>query len=131
MIRATSEVASNIFPYNSLDFIYIDANHAYDFVVKDIELWFPKLKKGGVFAGHDYINLDWYNDPNFASNNKDKYIWTINSDNANVYHGVFGVNPAIDEFCIKHNYTKRDPFDLLAERVGLAKNDIDNSFKNL
>jgi hypothetical protein len=32
--------------------------------------------------------------------------------------------------CIKHNYTKRDPFDLLAERVGLAKNDIDNSFKS-
>lgn len=104
MIRATSEVASNIFQDNSLDFIYIDANHAYDFVVKDIELWFPKLKKGGVFAGHDYINMDWYNDPNFASNNKDKYIWTINSDNTNVYHGVFGVNPAIDEFCAKRNY---------------------------
>lgn len=104
MIRATSEVASNIFSDNSLDFIYIDANHAYDFVVKDIELWFPKLKKGGVFAGHDYINMDWYNDPNFAPNNKDKYIWTINSDNTSVYHGVFGVNPAVDEFCSKNNY---------------------------
>ena len=40
-------------------------------------------------------------------------------------------SPIVAMICIKHNYTKRDPFDLLAERVGLAKNDIDNSFKNL
>ena len=39
-------------------------------------------------------------------------------------------HPIVAMICIKHNYTKRDSFDLLAERVGLAKNDIDNSFKN-
>jgi hypothetical protein len=99
MIRATSGIAADIFDRESLDFVYIDANHAYDFVVEDIKLWYPKVKSGGYLCGHDYINLDWYNDPNFAENKKDKHIW-----NGNFYHGVFGVNPAVDEFCTKHNY---------------------------
>jgi hypothetical protein len=99
MIRATSEVAADIFDRESLDFVYIDANHAYDFVVEDIKLWYPKVKSGGYLCGHDYINLDWYNDPNFAENKKDKHIW-----NGNFYHGVFGVNPAVDEFCKKFNF---------------------------
>ena len=100
MIRAASKVASKIFADESLNFVYIDANHAYDYVVEDIELWFPKVKKGGYLCGHDYIDLDWYNDPNFLTNKKDKHIWSTN----NFYHGVFGVNPAVDEFCEKHGY---------------------------
>jgi hypothetical protein len=99
MVRATSEVAADMFEDFSLDFVYIDANHAYDFVKQDIKLWYPKVKQNGYLCGHDYINLDWYNDPNFAENKKDKHIW-----NGNFYHGVFGVNPAVDEFCTKHNY---------------------------
>jgi hypothetical protein len=99
MIRATSEKASEIFVDNSLDFAYIDANHAYDFVVQDIKMWYPKVKSGGYLLGHDYIDLDWYNDPNFAENKKDKHIW-----NSDFYHGVFGVNPAVDEFCKEHGY---------------------------
>jgi hypothetical protein len=101
MVRASSEIASNMFQDESLDFVYIDANHAYDFVKQDIELWYPKVKKGGYLWGHDYIDLDWYNDPNFAENGKDKHIWSNNQ----VYHGVFGVNPAVDEFCSEFNYT--------------------------
>ena len=104
MIRASSEISANMFQDESLDFIFIDANHAYDFVVDDINLWFSKLKKGGIFSGHDYINMDWYNDPNFAPNGKDKYIWATDSNGSNLYHGIFGVNPAIDEFCKKNNY---------------------------
>lgn len=99
MIRSSSQKASEIFHDNSLDFVYIDANHAYEFVIQDIELWFPKIKRGGYLWGHDYINLDWYNDPNFLENLKDKHIWSNN-----FYHGVFGVNPAVDEFCKKNNY---------------------------
>ena len=38
MIRADSKLASKIFQDKSLDFVYIDANHAYDFVVEDIKL---------------------------------------------------------------------------------------------
>jgi hypothetical protein len=99
MIRATSEKASEIFADESLDFVYIDANHAYDYVVQDIKLWYPKVKKGGYVGGHDYIDIDWHNDPNFAENKKDKHIWSNNH-----YHGVFGVNPAVDEFCVARGY---------------------------
>lgn len=99
MIRASSEISAKIFNDNSLDFVYIDANHAYDYVVQDIKLWFPKVKIGGYILGHDYIDLDWYNDPNYLPNKKDKHIW-----NGNFYHGVFGVNPAVDEFCEDYGY---------------------------
>ena len=99
MVRATSEIASDMFEDNSLDFVYIDANHAYDYVVQDIELWYPKVKEGGYLCGHDYINMDWNKDPNFTENGKDKHIYS-----RDFYHGVFGVNPAVDEFCEKNGY---------------------------
>jgi len=104
MIRASSKIASDMFQDESLDFIYIDANHSYDFIVEDINLWFPKLKKGGIFSGHDYILMDWYNDPNFLENKKDKYIYINSVDREPFYAGVFGVNPAVDEFCEKMGY---------------------------
>jgi hypothetical protein len=100
MIRAASKIASKIFADESLNFVYIDANHAYDYVVEDIEVWFPKIKKGGYLCGHDYIDIDWYSDPNFLTNKKDKHVWSGN----NFYHGIFGVNPAVDEFCEKQGY---------------------------
>ena len=103
MVRSTSEIASNMFNDNSLDFVYIDANHAYDYVVQDIELWYPKIKKGGFICGHDYLGLDWYDDPNYSDNNKDKFIWGTDG----TYMGVFGVNPAVDEFCEKNGYELR------------------------
>ena len=99
MIRANSEKASEIFADGSLDFVYIDANHAYDYVVKDIELWYPKVKPGGYLCGHDYLDMDWSSDPNFAPNGKDKNIYSGSG-----YLGEFGVNPAVDEFCIKNGY---------------------------
>lgn len=102
MIRASSEKASNLFYERSLDFVYIDANHAYEFVKQDIEIWFPKVKRGGYLCGHDYLKIDWWNDPNFADNKIDKHIW---SGEGKFYHGVFGVNPAVDAFCKKYGFS--------------------------
>jgi predicted O-methyltransferase YrrM len=104
MIRTNSKTASEMFEDESLDFIFIDANHAYEYVVEDINLWFPKLKKGGMFSGHDYILMDWYKDPNFAENKIDKHIYSFTTDGKSFYNGVFGVNPAVDEFCEKTGY---------------------------
>ena len=47
MVRGSSQVVSEMFEDDCFDFVYIDANHAYDFVIQDIELWYPKVKKGG------------------------------------------------------------------------------------
>lgn len=44
------------FEDKSLDFVYIDANHNFDFVIQDIILWTPKVRKGGIVAGHDYYH---------------------------------------------------------------------------
>ena len=74
MIRATSEVAADMFERESLDFVYIDANHAYDFVVEDIKLWYPKVKSGGYLCGHDYINLK-VSVPNLTCSALNNNVW--------------------------------------------------------
>jgi hypothetical protein len=38
----------------SLDFVFIDGDHSYIGVSKDIKSWLPKVKKGGWIGGHDY-----------------------------------------------------------------------------
>jgi len=53
-IEKISEDAATKFEDDSLDFVYIDGDHRPEFVKQDIELWLPKLKKGGIIAGHDY-----------------------------------------------------------------------------
>jgi hypothetical protein len=47
--------AAKDFEDGSLDFVYIDANHADPYVTQDIEAWAPKVRKGGVVSGHDYV----------------------------------------------------------------------------
>lgn len=42
------------FKDKSIDFCFIDANHNYEFVSRDIAAYLPKMKPGGVIAGHDY-----------------------------------------------------------------------------
>ena len=42
----------------SLDMAYVDANHEYEYVLADINAWLPKVKKGGIIAGHDYNYTD-------------------------------------------------------------------------
>lgn len=40
---------------NDIDFLYIDANHSYPSIKKDLQLYLPKVKVGGVIGGHDYV----------------------------------------------------------------------------
>lgn len=53
-IRMLSTQASKQFEDESLDFVFIDASHDYDSVKEDINSWWPKIKIGGILAGHDY-----------------------------------------------------------------------------
>ena len=53
-IRKSSIEASNDFEDNSLSVVFIDASHVYHDVINDLKSWYPKVKKGGIIAGHDY-----------------------------------------------------------------------------
>ena len=59
MLKMNSEEAAALFPKRFFpdgyfDFVYIDADHTYEMVKKDVNLWLPLVKKGGIIGGHDY-----------------------------------------------------------------------------
>ena len=56
-IRRTSVEASFDIPDNSLDFVFIDGNHLFDYVMMDIILWTRKVKNKGIVSGHDYMHF--------------------------------------------------------------------------
>jgi len=57
--RADSEEAAQQFLDGSIDSLFIDGSHEYAHVRRDIDAWLPKVKTGGLVAGHDYGNQDW------------------------------------------------------------------------
>ena len=77
LLRDTSATAAPKFKDEDMDFVYIDANHTLESTKEDIGLWWPKVKPGGILAGHDYL--------------------------AGEIHGVhYGVKTAVDEFVSKN-----------------------------
>ncbi len=88
-IKKDSMTALADFADNSLDFVFIDASHAFDYVMKDIIDWSKKVRPGGIVSGHDY------------------------------YHsksGTMGVVEAVDAYTLAHhitfNLTTKDPDSL-------------------
>ena len=57
LIKKTSMDAVKDFEDGSLDFVYVDGRHDFDFVLEDIIHWAPKVKRGGICSGHDYYNF--------------------------------------------------------------------------
>jgi SAM-dependent methyltransferase len=65
MLRMTSEDAARrlntgpaVAEFPSIDAIFIDAAHDYESVKKDVRLWWPKIREGGILIGHD-ANHKW------------------------------------------------------------------------
>lgn len=56
IIKESSEVASESFDDGAVDAVYIDADHSKAGVLADLRLWVPKVRRGGVIAGHDYLD---------------------------------------------------------------------------
>lgn len=54
LIQGHSHSVVNEYADNSIDFLFIDGSHEYEDVKKDLLLWLPKVKPGGIIAGHDY-----------------------------------------------------------------------------
>ena len=54
--RMTTDDAAPLFEDGSLDAVFIDADHTYEAVKRDVANWMPKVRKGGILAGHDYVH---------------------------------------------------------------------------
>ena len=57
LVKKYSMDAVKDFEDESLDFVYIDANHEFQQVTNDIAEWSKMVKKGGIIAGHDFTRL--------------------------------------------------------------------------
>jgi hypothetical protein len=80
LLRAFTPQAAARFPDGALDFVYLDANHSYLAVRADLRAWYPKVKAGGLLAGHDYLD-------GYLGFGPDLHGGTL-----------FGVKTAVDEF---------------------------------
>lgn len=56
-LKMLSLDAAQMFYDESLDVVYIDADHSYANVCDNLAEWWPKVRPGGLFAGHDYCDL--------------------------------------------------------------------------
>eukprot|EP01004_Peranema_trichophorum_P009145 NODE_7890_length_731_cov_22.569079_g7275_i0.p1 GENE.NODE_7890_length_731_cov_22.569079_g7275_i0~~NODE_7890_length_731_cov_22.569079_g7275_i0.p1 ORF type:complete len:173 (+),score=27.31 NODE_7890_length_731_cov_22.569079_g7275_i0:72-590(+) len=99
-VRAFSNQAINKFNDLSIDFIYIDARHDYEGVSEDLRLYWPKLRKGGILAGHDYVNVDEVAAPERARWGKQD--WSI-MPNGSKRTDNKAVRSAVNEFASQHN----------------------------
>ena len=57
LIKGFSMDVAKTVPDESLDFVYIDADHTYESVKEDINAWAKKVRKGGIVSGHDYYEF--------------------------------------------------------------------------
>lgn len=110
MLRMDGNEASKLFADESLDFVYIDANHTYEAVKEDLNNWYRKVKSGGLIMGHDYLPAYFYEGK--EEKNQALYTFPDGKPEEAKYTGMFGVNPAVDEFAKNNDYlvNKTDEF---------------------
>ncbi len=80
ILRNYSFDAVKSFDDCALDYVYVDAVHDYDGALNDMIDWWPKVRPGGVMAGHDYGRRE-------------------DSGDGFTPHGIFGVTEAVRRFC--------------------------------
>ena len=80
IIKDYTTNAAKLMKDESLDFIFIDADHSEEGVRNDIELWTPKVKKGGMIFGHD---IDW---PSVKKVVEEKYGTKYYTSHDNVWY---------------------------------------------
>jgi len=56
ILNLDSAYAASQIADGELDFVYLDARHDFAGVVADIHAWWPKVRTGGIFAGHDFVD---------------------------------------------------------------------------
>ncbi|KKK91163.1 hypothetical protein LCGC14_2715710 [marine sediment metagenome] len=85
-VKGYSDKVADKYEDESIDFVFIDADHEQEQVRADILAWLPKVRKGGIISGHDYVasqqgvikavNSIWRKDRKFYKG----YVWYRNID---------------------------------------------------
>jgi len=58
IFRGQSNIIAKVFPLFFFDYVYIDADHTEEGAYADMCSWWPRVRQGGILAGHDYIDAD-------------------------------------------------------------------------
>lgn len=58
-VRADGVRAAALFEPYSVDVCFIDSDHTLEGMRRHLEAWSPKIRSGGILAGHDYHTIDW------------------------------------------------------------------------
>jgi hypothetical protein len=78
-----------------IDFIYIDGNHSYKYVLQDLIDWYPKLRNGGLIIGDDAVDTD---ELKRDSENNVFINWGYENS-----YGNYGVIKAFQDFTVGKN----------------------------
>lgn len=71
IIEEDHKEASKKFDDESLDFVFVDNYTNHKEIIDSLETWYPKVKKGGLFAGHDtHLNVVKLGIAEFRERNK-------------------------------------------------------------
>jgi len=83
IIKDYSVNAAKQFENNSIDFVFIDADHSYKSVCEDIDAWSPKIRAGGMIIGHDFhfpgvskAVIEKFGENGFST--ADDFLWLVN-----------------------------------------------------
>jgi len=58
--RSRSSEIADVFEDHYFDWVYIDGNHLFEYVLQDLKLYFPKVRPGGMLMGDDYGPGGWW-----------------------------------------------------------------------
>lgn len=71
---------------DDVDFVYIDGNHNSVYVRQDIEDYYPKVREGGILAGHDFQKAEIAREVMKFNKDKNHDLWTFPFKEANFMH---------------------------------------------
>lgn len=82
IIKDYTTSAANMFDDESIDFVFIDADHGFEGCLRDITAWAPKVKKNGYVIGHDIhfpsVSLavsNYFGEKSW--NTEDDFVWWV------------------------------------------------------
>mmetsp|Transcript_94723 Transcript_94723/g.253357 ORF Transcript_94723/g.253357 Transcript_94723/m.253357 type:complete len:251 (+) Transcript_94723:58-810(+) len=75
IVRTWSDAAASEVAPESVDFVYLDARHDWHGVVSDLVSWWPKVKVGGILAGHDFVDGELPEGDFFCPKCRGVFLW--------------------------------------------------------